>query len=322
MQPSPELRHAFIPPTDRNELFGPRALTKGQAPASTLCAGALWAGIFSVSVMAFVLGGCSVLEDYVEQLGETSASANITGVSLVDFSLSGATLAFDVEVNNPYAVALPLLDIGWSVGSGGTELMSGNFEPDQALAAASSTTLTLPASFAFADVLSVLSSIKPGSIVPYELDANLSVDAPLVGRLSLPLANEGELPIPTVPDIELKGIAWDELSMSEARATLRLGIGNTNAFPLSLDTMFYDLALGGTSVASTSVAESVDISEGESAVIEIPISFAPADLGFAVFKMLTGDGAAYALAGTLEVGTPFGPLSLPFDRTGNTPFTR
>jgi hypothetical protein len=34
--------------------------------------------------------------------------------------------------------------------------------------------------------------------------------------------------------------------------------------------------------------------------------------------LLRGNKAAYSLVGSLEAGTPYGPLLLPFNRNGNT----
>jgi hypothetical protein len=37
--------------------------------------------------------------------------------------------------------------------------------------------------------------------------------------------------------------------------------------------------------------------------------------------MLTGRGGGYDLAGGMDVTTPFGPLKLPFNKSGTTGFT-
>ena len=42
----------------------------------------------------------------------------------------------------------------------------------------------------------------------------------------------------------------------------------------------------------------------------------------AAFNMLRGEGAAYRIHGNMSADTPFGPLALPYDSSGDTKFTR
>ncbi len=272
-------------------------------------------------VCLLALPGCQNLEGLLDSLGG-KPSARVTGVNFQEFSLDGATLGFDVEVTNPYAVPLPLLDLKYGLASGAEPFLSGDIQLDDSIEARGSKLLTLPARVNFAELFGALTGLKPGAVVPYAMDMEIGVDAPGLGPLSLPLRKQGELPVPTVPDVELESVAWDKLSLDEATATLKLRVGNTNSFPIDLDTLAYNLALGGSTVANTSLARAVSMSPGEDALLEIPISFAPKSLGFAVFNMLMGEGGGYELGGTMSVDTPFGALDMPFQRSGDTTFKR
>jgi hypothetical protein len=57
----------------------------------------------------------------------------------------------------------------------------------------------LPVKAPYLDVWRAFSDIRPGSIIPYQAQAGLSVDAPAVGRLRLPMTKKGELQIPKLP---------------------------------------------------------------------------------------------------------------------------
>jgi hypothetical protein len=61
---------------------------------------------------------------------------------------------------------------------------------------------------------------------------------------------------------------------------------------------------------------------GGEQVIEIPISLVPQELGLAAMNVFSGSAASYDLGGTMSVTTPFGPMSLPFERSGQTSLTR
>ena len=273
--------------------------------------------VLGLCARAMLFGGCSQLEPVLQGLDKPSAS--IAGVSLQDLDLERVTLAFDVDITNPYAVALPLGNLTYGLTSGGRSVLSGDVRPTESVPAGGSSRLKVPATLVFADLLAAVSGLRPGAVVPYEFDAQLDVDTPL-GPLSLPLRKQGELPVPAVPELALESVQWGRLSMDEATATLKLRVGNTNDFALDLASMAYDLALGGHSIVSTSLSKPTSFGADESAVVEVPISFKPMDLGFAVFKLLTGDGAGYALKGDMLVDTPFGPLTMPFDVDGETTF--
>jgi hypothetical protein len=101
---------------------------------------------------------------------------------------------------------------------------------------------------------------------------------------------------------------------------LQLNIGNHNDFDLGLKQLAYDLSLGGVPVVKTSVTKPTTLAKGQKGFLDIPLSFNPMDLGMAVFKMISGHGAGYGLAGSMDVDTPFGPLHLPFNKIGQTLF--
>ena len=62
--------------------------------------------------------------------GDAQPQARVTRVDLRDLSLDGLTLRFDIEVENPYGVALPLLGLDYALASRGTRFLSGNAETE------------------------------------------------------------------------------------------------------------------------------------------------------------------------------------------------
>ncbi len=244
-------------------------------------------------------------------------TAEIIGVAFKDIDLSGLTLAFDVEVSNPYSVALPVAAMDLALASRGSQFLKAD-SPDQGtISANGKRTFPLIAKVSFAGLLSVLQSVRPGAVVPYTADAGISVDAPAVGRLRLPVHHDGELPVPTAPDVHVQSIKWNNLSMQQASATVSLDVGNLNQFPIDLTKLSYDLNLGSAKVASSSLQRAVSFAAAGHQTLDIPISFKPLDFGVALFSALTGSSTKYSLAGSLEGKTQFGNLSLPFTRSGD-----
>jgi LEA14-like dessication related protein len=125
-----------------------------------------------------------------------------------------------------------------------------------------------------------------------------------------------------VPQVELTSISWGELSLQEATAVLNLRVKNPNAFPADLNRLAYGLSLAGQPIVETGLPQGASFSAGGSQDLQIPVSFRPADLGLAVMRILTGDGATYRLGGTMSFDTPYGPIELPFEKSGETAFMR
>ena len=75
---------------------------------------------------------------------------------------------------------------------------------------------------------------------------------------------------------------------------------------------------GGTPVASAGLSKSAKLAKGGAATLDIPLSFRLSSLGTAAFNMLTGQNAGYSLDGAMNIGTPFGPMELPYSKQGTT----
>jgi len=278
-------------------------------------------GLGIILIVALLAGasGCGVLDS----LNISKPSANVTGVSLRDISLSSATLLFDVEVGNPYSVPLPLVNLDYGLASSDTPFLSGQADLQGTVPARGKKTVSLPAKVTYLKLLEALKDVRPGSVVPYKADLGLSVDAPAAGRLRLPLKKEGQLPVPAAPEVSVAEIKWDEVTLDKAGGHVRLNMVNRNQFPVELARLAYALSLGDVEVARSGIAQGVAFeAEGGAGTVEIPISLSPKDLGLAFFRMLAGAGSGYKLGGTAELKTPFGPMSLPIEKIGQTVFRR
>ncbi len=261
--------------------------------------------------------GCETLNSALA--GVDRPTASIRGVSLGGLSLEGATLDFDVEVRNPYPVAMPLTTLRYDLASGGEAFLAGESALSGSVPAGGSRVVTLPAPINFASLLSSVKGVRPGQVVPYDAGLTMVVDAPGVGEIELPLRKKGELPVPAAPEVSLAGITWDELTLSKASATASFDIRNTNQFALALAGLESDVSLGGRRLAGASVDDALRLAGGQRGTVRVPLSFSPLDLGAGVLNLLRGTNADYRVNGALRGSTPYGPIELPFDRSGRVP---
>lgn len=265
-----------------------------------------------------MLGGCQSLKAMLD----ASPSASVKGVKFADLSPEGMKLLFDVEVINPYEVPLPLTNMGYSLASGAQPFLTGKADVAGTIPAKGSKRLTVPATVNFAQLLSALSGVRPGAVVPYAANLDLSVTPPGTGPLTLPLKHQGELPVPAVPEVQLASVDWKNLSLDEASAVLKVKIKNTNQFAVDLAKLNYAVSLGGTKVAESSVAEPRKFAAGGENTLEIPLSIKPINLGLAAFNMLRGSGANYEMSGLMNLGTPYGQIDMPYNKSGKTTFKK
>ena len=278
------------------------------------------AAAFIAFVCAAIMSGCSTLDEVIESAPKPGAK--ILGAGVRNLSLQSLDLVFDLEVSNPYGVSLPLVDLRYTLGSGGRQLISGSIKPSGSVPANGTSVVQLPVRVDLASVVKTLPNVKPGAVVPYDARLNLIVDAPLLGEMNLPLARSGEIPVPAPPQISLLSFDVDSLSLDAVRAEARLRVKNTNQFQINLTRIRFDLALGGRNVTHTRLSAAPRIAPGKTTVLKVPLSFSPRALGAGVLDVLSGSDAGYSISGRLDVMTRYGELALPFSQRGNTAVRR
>lgn len=273
------------------------------------------AGAVALLLMLSLLAGCQSLQDIAGMAPKPTA--RVVGTSLRGLTLQNAVLLFDVEVSNPYAASLPLVDLSYALGSGGKKFLEGSVRPSGSIPAKGKQVIQLPVTVGFAPVISTLKGVKPGAVLPYTADLRLGVDAPAIGRLEVPLSKNGELPIPTVPEVEVTSLEIGKLALDRTTATLKLKVRNTNQFPVDLKRLGLSVALAGMEVGSSRLSDAASLQGGQSGTISVPLSFAPRTIGASLVNFLRGQQIAYQVSGSIEAGTRFGPISMPYSKIGN-----
>ena len=275
--------------------------------------------ILYFAVATAIASGCGTLNDKLKPAPDPSA--RIVGAELQNLNFDHVNLVFDVEITNPRSVDLSLLGLSYVISSGERQLVQGEFDASATIPAKGSNVIQVPARLEYAAVLRTLTGVRPGSVLPYHAEINVVVDAPLVGALHLPVRHDGEIPIPAVPGIRLVSFDIGTMTWEEIDATAKLEVTNTNEFQIDLDKFNFDLTLGKERLASIGLRRTSRLAPGQSTIVEIPVSVSLRAFGAGItgiFDMLSGNEAGYGIFGSLEIGTQFGPLSVPFSNSGET----
>ncbi|MFL6580593.1 MAG: LEA type 2 family protein [Burkholderiales bacterium] len=271
-------------------------------------------------LLSFLLGGCQSIQDIIG--GAPKPSAHVIGSSIRGLSLENIVLLFDVEVENPYATNLPLADLRYSLASNGTHFAEGSMHPTGSIPARGKQIIQLPVTVQFASLVAALKGVKAGAVVPYRAEVKIGVDAPVLGRVDVPLSRSGELPVPSAPQVQLSSLAIGKLGLDQVTATAKLQIKNPNQFTLDFTKLGVQFALGGLDVASTKLPNPVKLPAGQATIIEIPLSFSPRAAGVGIVNLLKANQIAYQVSGSIDANSRFGPLTLPFNHIGNTTVSR
>ena len=273
-----------------------------------------------VALFSLSLAGCQEAANLlagIEKPGVSVAGVRFTGITLEHLDLN-----VDLEVSNPYTVDLPVAALDYDLGSRGKSFLSGRSDSTASIPAKGNAVYPFAVRVPFQGLLNVLTTVKPGSAIPSEMALGVHVDAPALGMIRVPVNHAGELPVPAMPDVSIKDIHWDDISLNRVAAVLKVGIGNTNDFPVDLSELGMRLELAGTQVGNVGFHQAVGFAGGQTREVEIPLSFSPMSVGSAILGMLTGSGSGYSLTGMLRGNTKFGAIELPFNRSGNTSFSR
>lgn len=266
------------------------------------------------------LGGCGTLERIINRVEKPTV--RLAGGSLSSLSLDGATVQLEVDITNPYTVPLPIAAVDLGLSSRANTIVTGRLEEPATIEPKETARITVPVGVTFAELLRALSDVRPGEVLPYETQATVRLNAPGIGPLSFPLAHRGDLPIPTAPSISVERVQFEELTLSNAAATVRIAVSNPNTFAAAFEEFGYALELAGVEVGHGSIAQPVSLPARGGGVIDLPLRFSPRELGLALFQTLMSGEASYRLHGGIDVRTPFGSLDMPYDRSGAAALVR
>ena len=196
--------------------------------------------IFSLALTAAFFAGCETTREvqYAEK-----PTARMVGLRFEDVKLDYATLLFDVEVDNPYRVSLPLLSLHYSLTSGGRTFLTATALGEAAVPPNTKTVLSLPDEVIYARLLRALNG-EPGSKIPYKVELRLSVDTPKLGLIKLPAKTEGYLALPKAPEINVGGKRYSAVDVVFITTPQDVVDKMLELAQVKKDDLLYDLGCG------------------------------------------------------------------------------
>jgi LEA14-like dessication related protein len=243
-------------------------------------------------------GGCGTLQHPEIR----AVRAHVTGLDLQRVSLK-----FEVDIHNPYPVALRAPQFHYGIDVADAEFVKSQAPVEVAVPPGQVGTVTLPAQLEYAQLWRTYRALADASEVKYRLHGTVPVSA-LGQTYELPLSHSGTFPVLRLPQIQVDRVDFSDVSLSQANATVAATIRNPNAFALGAQGLGYALRFADTPVGSLRASTPESIPAGGTGKLQLTGTVTARS---ALLRILQGGSftdAQVAPTGTLQ--TPFGPVSL------------
>jgi LEA14-like dessication related protein len=267
----------------------------------------------------FIIGiSCSVLQDLASI---KKPSLSVSDVKISEISLQDLELTFDVDVDNPNAVAINLASYDFDFLIDQNSFVKGSQPLSTEIGSSGNSTIQIPVKFTFKELYQTFSSIQDKDETAYNFDASIGVSLPVLGLTEIPISKSGTFPVVKTPSISASKLTVKNLSFTKADLELQIDISNPNAFGIILNALNYNVDINGLESISGITSESVEIVEKGVSTVKIPVSFNLIELGRTAYQLLSSNKELdYSLSGTTNIDATlpfFNASSYDFNKSGS-----
>jgi len=269
-----------------------------------------WQKCFLAALALVFLIGCSNLSFLLGSLGEKpeikSIRPRITGIDL-----KGIDLAFDVDVFNPYGVAIKSPMFRYGLDLHDKPFLQSEEETKISLPSQDVGTVTLPVKLGYADIWKSYQSLKDSSEVPYRLHGAL-VLKPLGKTVELPMSKRGTFPVLRVPRFANVKVEDPEISLDSAAVGIKAAMSNPNIFALGLQELGYSVRLGDLDIGKVTASTLEKLEAGGTEDISLKAQLSGVGM---LGQLLSGTSVGKVkILPTGSIETPYGTINLPSDQ--------
>jgi len=272
-------------------------------------------------LLAFFLAGCAEITKYSETVKPT---ASLTGMRLANINFEQADLVFDLAVVNKNPVPIDLAGLDYDLKIANQSLVSGITAQAIKIKANDTSKVQLPITLKFADLKKLPGELWNKDTFSYQLDTKFNLNLPVIGNYAIPVSKQGELPVPKIPEINVKAVKVKNLSFTAADLIAQVEISNPNAFDLAMSDFDYQLNINQQTWGKGSLNEKNQVPQKGKTVIDIPVKLDILSAGQSAYKMLLNKTPMqYQLTGNLTLDTGIELLrdyKMPLDVKGTAAF--
>jgi LEA14-like dessication related protein len=257
--------------------------------------------------------GCAALEQHIQTPTVQYAGNHINNVSLYD-----ASIDFLIHVDNPNPISLPIQGLNYTVDINNKKMLSGSAQPGTQIPAKSGIDISLPVVIRYEEFLDGLQQLKDQDSFAYAIKGEIDL-----GFFKLPYSASGAIPLPKLPQIQLKSINVQKFALDGIETAMQFSINNSNEFALVANGLSYQLLLNNIATLSGKNTDAINVPPKSDGTIEITSKFSLLELGKVLDNFRQGNNINATLKGELNV-----PManeeskSIPFSWSGETAIVR
>jgi precorrin-6B methylase 2/LEA14-like dessication related protein len=196
--------------------------------------------ILSVVLTAAFFAGCGTTPDIQY---DREPAVRLEAMRFGGAELDYATLLFDVEIDNPYRVSLPVPLLRYALISDGRTFITATALDNVTVPPNTKEVITLADEVTYARLLRALAG-EPGSTIPFKAELTLTLDIPGSEWLNLHAENEGSIVLPERPEIEVDGITYHAVDVVYVPTPQDVVDKMLQLAEVRKDDLLYDLGCG------------------------------------------------------------------------------
>ncbi|MBE0509733.1 MAG: LEA type 2 family protein [Gammaproteobacteria bacterium] len=266
----------------------------------------IWMGLL------LALAGCAALQQQIK-----NPEVAVEQVEIARLSLSDVDLNVRLGVHNPNPLGLSLAGLDYRLEIDQRPLIQGRSDQQLKLPANGQSSIALPLSLGFAELLGGLEALGGRQSIPYALSGTMNF-----GLFSVPFNYRGELQLPELPRMRIESLRVLQFNLSGVALLLGLQLDNPNDFPIRLNGMDYRLELAGQGISQGELAQAVNLAAGEQGRTELALQLNYSQLGNLFTTLQRGSSIPVDFDASLRVPALRGEQVLPLRWQGDVGIVR
>ena len=224
-----------------------------------------------------------------------------------DVDLGGVTLAFEVDVKNPYFFSLVSPGFQYGIDVEGEALIAPQESGEFRVPAWSVGTVVLPVRLEYLNLVRAYKTLRELNEFTYRLHSVLRFRA-LGATFKLPLSHEGTAPVVRLPRFTNVTFRVGRVSLTSATVFVEADMENPNIFEIGVNQLGYALQVGDTPVGNVTATTGGSIGAGESGRIRLTGRISA---GGALLRLMRGEPLGTPrIQPTGSIETPYGAIKL------------
>ncbi|RME90962.1 MAG: hypothetical protein D6767_06040 [Candidatus Hydrogenedentota bacterium] len=246
----------------------------------------------------------------------TPPQVSVEDVEIVDAGFNGATLNLKIAVNNPNAIGIKLASFSYEVLTKGEKLASGEKKDPIDIKGKDISRFSVPVTIRYAGLQQGIVAIIKERKLPYEVKTKIAVDTP-IGVLHFSPEHKGEIPIPTLPDVEISKVFLDEMGITSTTIVFQVKIKNNSDVKVKLKKFHYEISINDFTIANAEMMLDKTLeSEKQTQLVSIPVTLKLLSLKRSLINVIKEGKFRYFVKMNLSMETNYGEFDVPYESEG------